>query len=93
MFVPSFHPAVLIIDPSIEQKLRHDHTLTGDQVREVVLYGNPRHVEARWEVDDEHGERWVVQGKCYDGTKIIAYLMPTVADPDVCVLKTAYPLT
>lgn len=93
VFVPNFHPAVLIIDPSIERKLRHEHNLTGDQVREVVLYRDRRHVEARWDVDDKNGERWIVQGKCYDGTEIIAYVMPVVADPDVYVLKTAYPLT
>ena len=92
VFVPSFHPAVLIIDPPIEQKLRREHDLTPDQVREVVLYRNRRHMEARWDVHKEHGGRWIVQGKCYDGTKIIAYVLPTVADEDVYVLKTAYRL-
>lgn len=87
MFVRRFYAAVLIIDPSIEQKLREAHNLTGDQVREVVLYNG--HTEARWDVDQEHGERWIVRGESYDGTEIIAYVMPTVADESVYVLKTA----
>ena len=79
--------ARLIIDPPIEQKLRQLHNLTGDQVKEVVLLGG--HTEARWDVDKEHGERWIVRGQTYEGIKIIAYVIPTVADESVCVLKTA----
>ena len=82
-----FHAAVLIIDPTIEQKLRIAHDLTGDQVREAVLLGG--HTEARWDVDENHGERWIVRGQTYEGIEIVAYVLPTDADDDVYVLKTA----
>jgi hypothetical protein len=85
--VRRFYAADLIIDPSIERKLRQLHGLTGDKVREAVLFSG--HIEARWDVDTERGERWIVRGKSYDGTEIIAYLLPVAADEDVYVLKTA----
>lgn len=85
--VRSFYAVNLIIDPSIEYKLRHNHNLTGDQVREVVLFGG--HTEARWNENSVHGGRWVVRGMTYEGIEIIAYVLPTTAGDGVHVLKTA----
>jgi hypothetical protein len=87
MVVRRFYATVLIIDPPIERKLRQLHHLTPEQVCEVVLFNG--HSEARWDVDEENGERWIVRGKTYDGTEIIAYVLPTVADESVYILKTA----
>jgi hypothetical protein len=85
-----FYAAVLIIDPAIERKIgQWDHgSLTADQVRQAVLLG--AHTEARWDDDPEHGERWIVRGKSYDGTELIAYVMPAnQTDDGEFVLKTA----
>jgi hypothetical protein len=83
--------AVLIIDPSIEAKIRaKSPPLTGDEVREVVLFN--RTAEAAWEDHPVHGRRLVVRGETYAGRRLIAYLMPAnEGDPEegTFVLKTA----
>jgi hypothetical protein len=83
--------AVLIIDPSVEAKIRaHNPPLTGDEVREVVLYN--RKAQAGWEDHPEHGHRLVVQGQTYAGRRLIVYLLPAnEGDPEegTFVLKTA----
>lgn len=83
--------AVLIIDPSIEAKIRaKTPPLTGDEVREVVVYS--RDAQARWDEDDEHGTRLIVQGTTYAGRPVIAFCMPAnPGDPEegTFILKTA----
>ncbi len=87
------HVAVLIIDPSIEAKIRSKHApLTGKQVREALLYG--RDVETRWEDHEVHGRRLVARATTYAGVEFIAYLMSAnEGDPEegTFVLKTAIP--
>jgi hypothetical protein len=83
--------AVLIIDPSVEAKIRAKNPpLTGDEVREVVLYD--RKAQAAWDDDEERGLRLEVRGETYAGRWLIAYLMPVNEDdPEegTFVLKTA----
>lgn len=84
--------AVLIIDPSIERKLRTKHApLTGEEVRQALVYR--RDVEARWVDDDVHGERLEVRARTYSGIEFIAYLLPAnEGDPGegTFILKTAF---
>jgi hypothetical protein len=82
--------AVLIIDPSVEAKIRAKHALTGDEVREVVLYNG--NAQAGWEDHPKHGLRLVVKGQTFAGRWLIAYLLPAnEGDPGegTFVLKTA----
>jgi len=62
-------------------------------VREVVLYA--RNAETRWDDDQEHGLRLIVQGRTYAGRPLIAYLMPMNEDDPkegTFVLKFGVPL-
>jgi hypothetical protein len=86
--------AVLIVDESIEEKIRDKHfPLTAEDVRQAVVYG--RVISAGWDDDEEeHGLRLVVRATTYAGVEFIAYLMPAnEGDPEegTFVLKTAIP--
>jgi hypothetical protein len=85
--------AVLIVDESIEAKIRDKHfPLTAEDVRQTVVYG--RVISAGWDDSDEHGLRLVVRATTYGGVEFIAYLMPAnEGDPEegTFVLKTAIP--
>jgi hypothetical protein len=85
--------AVLIIDETVERKIRDRHfSLTADDVRAALVYG--RVTSAGWEKSDEHGLRLVVRTTTHAGIEFIAYLMPASEDdPDegTFVLKTAFP--
>jgi hypothetical protein len=93
--VPDVSIAVVIIDPSIEEKIRTKHApLTGEDVRQALVYA--RDVEAGWEDDPEHGTRVVAHASTYSGTEFVAYLMPAnEGDPEegTFILKTAIPET
>ena len=85
--------AVLIIDESVEAKIRDKHfPLTAEAVREAVVYG--RVIRAGWQDDEKHGLRLVIQTTTFDGLEFVAYLMPAnPGDPTegTFVLKTAFP--
>jgi hypothetical protein len=58
--VSKVHVAVVIVDPSIEQKIRSKHPpLTADDVRSAIVYG--RGVQAVWDDSEEHGQRLIVR--------------------------------
>jgi hypothetical protein len=85
--------AVLIIDESIEAKIRDKHfPLTAGDVRQALVYGD--FISSGWDDSEEHGLRLVVRAVTYAGTEFIAYLMPANEDdPEegTFVLKTAIP--
>lgn len=91
--VPEVYVAVLIIDPSIEMKIRAKHPpLTGDEVREALVYRAD--LEAGWEDHEVHGRRLKVRTTTYSGVEFIAYLLPAnEGDPEegTFILKTAIP--
>lgn len=83
--------AVVIIDPPIEGKLRLKHGLTGDMIREALVYRSD--IRARLVTDDVHGERLEVRATTYSGTEFIAYLLPANEHDlgeGTFVLKTAF---
>lgn len=85
--------AVLIVDESIEAKIRDKHfPLTAEDVRQALVYGHV--ISSSWADDAEHGVRLVVRAETYDRVEFIAYLMPAnEGDPEegTFVLKTAIP--
>jgi hypothetical protein len=86
--MPRVEVADLIIDDSIEAKLRRKRPpLTGNEVREVAMW-SPDAV-TRWHTDQRHGRRLIVRGKTYGGRKIIAYLLPLDEAERIFKLKTA----
>lgn len=91
--MPKVDVAVLVIDPSVEAKIRDKHfPLTAEDVRAAVVYG--RDIETRWEDHETHGLRLLVRGTTYAGVEFVAYLMPAnEGDPEegTFVLKTAIP--
>lgn len=91
--VPKVYVAVLIIDPSIETKIRgKDPPLTGDEVRAAVLYSNA--MRSGWEDSEVHGRRLVVRTTTYAGIEFVAYMLPADEDdPEegTFILKTAIP--
>jgi hypothetical protein len=91
--VPKVDVAKLIIDPSVEAKISTKHApLTGEDVRDAVLYG--RGISVRWEDHETHGRRLVVTATTRQGTKFVAFLLPAnEGDPEegTFVLKTAIP--
>lgn len=64
----------LYIEPEVEQKLRAEHYLTGDQVRRAICWG--AHDQAAWDDDPIYGLRLVVTGSTTDTGPLIAYLKP-----------------
>jgi hypothetical protein len=66
--------ADLIIDPSVEAKIRRKHGLTGAEVKQAVVYA--KDLQAEWQDDPERGRRLVVQGTTYLGRPFIAYMVP-----------------
>ncbi len=66
--------AVLIIDVSIEAKIKEKHHLTPIEVQEAVRLAPD--AQADWEDDLEHGRRLVVTGTTYRGRTVIAYMVP-----------------
>lgn len=68
--------AVLIIDASIEAKIKEKHNLTPAEVREAVLLDPD--VQAEWlPPDEEHPRRRLkVAGTTYLARLVIAYLLP-----------------
>lgn len=93
--MPDISIAVVIIDPSVEEKIRTKHApLTGEDVQQALVYA--RDVEAGWEDDPEHGTRVVAHASTYSGIEFVAYLIPAnEGDPEegTFVLKTAIPET
>jgi hypothetical protein len=91
--VSKVYIAVLIIDPSIEAKIRAKHApLTAKEVRETLLYG--RDIATWWDDSEEHGRRLAARAMTYAGIEFIAYLMPAnEGDPEegTFILKTAIP--
>jgi hypothetical protein len=91
--VPKVDIAVVVIDPSVEAKIRTKHfPLTAEDVRAALVYG--RDVETRWENHETHGLRLVARASTHDGVEFIAYLLPgNEGDPEegTFVLKTAIP--
>lgn len=82
--------AVLIIDASVEAKIKQKHNLTPAEVREAVVLAPD--AEAAWDDDPKHGFRLVVAGRTYTGRQVIAYLVPlNQNDPEegTFKLKTA----
>lgn len=91
-FVPSSSVvvAVLIIDASVEAKIKQKHNLTPVEVREAVVLAPD--AETAWDEDPTHGLRLVVGGTTYTGRPVIAYLVPlNENDPEegTFKLKTA----
>jgi hypothetical protein len=85
--------AQLIIPPEVEAKIRRKHGLTGQEVREAVVYA--RDAAAKWLEDDEHGYRLAIRGSTYKGRPVIAYMDPQ--DPSdenegAFILRTAMTL-
>lgn len=91
--MPRVDIAVLIIDPSVEAKIRSKHApLTAEDVRAALLYG--RHVSTGWEDHALHGRRLIAEASTYAGIEFVAYLLPAnEGDPEegTFVLKTAIP--
>jgi hypothetical protein len=91
--VPKVDVAVLVIDPSVETKIRDKHfPLTAEDVRAAVVYG--RYIQAGWENHETHGLRLRVRTTTYAGVEFVAYLMPANEDDPyegTFVLKTAIP--
>jgi len=82
--------AVLIIDASVEAKIKEKHKLTPAEVHEAVRLAPD--AQAAWDDDPEHGRRLVVTGTTYMGRPVIAYLVPlNENDPEegTFKLKTA----
>jgi hypothetical protein len=91
-FVPSSSVvvAVLIIDASVEAKIKQKHNLTPTEVREAIVLAP--NAQAVWDGDPKHGRRLVVSGTTYTGRPVIAYLVPlNENDPEegTFKLKTA----
>jgi hypothetical protein len=85
--------ARLIIDPSVEVKIRAKHApLAAEDVRSALVYG--RDIDVRWDDEETHGLRLIAHARTYDGVEFVAYLMPlNENDPEegTFVLKTAIP--
>ena len=82
--------AQLIIPPEVEAKIRRKHSLTGQEVREAVIYA--RDAEARWTKDAEHGRRLMARGSTHKGRPVIAYMDPQNPNDEnegTFVLRTA----
>jgi hypothetical protein len=82
--------AELIIPPEVEVKIRQKHNLTGQEVREALLYA--RDAVAKWVEDDVYGRRLMVRGSTYLGRPVIAYMKPRNPDDEnegTFILRTA----
>lgn len=84
----SIYIGLVIVDPSIEDKLRHKTpSLTGAEVREALQY--PSDALAAWEDDPVHGERVIAEGSTASGRVILAALHPVDVSDGTWALKTA----
>lgn len=66
--------AQVLIDPSIEAKIKTKHNVTSDDVRSALEY--PARVSAAWEEHPDHGRRLVASGTTRTGRPILAWLEP-----------------
>lgn len=84
----SIYLGFLIIDPTVEDKLRHKTpALTGDEVREALQA--PAAAHAAWEDHPVHGLRVIANGVTASGRPILAALEPVDVNDGTWAVKTA----
>lgn len=79
--------ADVIIPDGIESKIRTKHNLTGQDVRESLIYQD---VPGEERDDEPYGVRTLVYGQTYDGVSFRAWLYPVDADDGIYRLGSAY---
>ncbi len=82
---------MLIVDPTVLDKLNRKHSVTEAEVREAFQW--PASVDAVFEDHPEHGARWVGLATLASGREVFGALLPAQAwagaDAEDWVLKTA----
>lgn len=72
----------------IIDKLWEEHDLSPWEIEEVV-FDDPD-VEIRYDVDEEHGERWMAQGHTAEGKKLRIYMNPCRDRENIWFVITAW---
>ncbi|MFF4992620.1 hypothetical protein ACFY19_35985 [Streptosporangium saharense] len=82
------HIAEIVIPDGIESKIRSKHNLTGEDVRESLIYG--KDVQGEEQYHERYGWRLLVRGETFDGIRFQAWLYEIDKTEGTYRLGTAY---